>query len=72
MFHFFFTGTGVESQLSKSSPVSSKDSKKSKESKDKKSTKAEDNKTKDEMEDLQNYKCVNSSFLQDVINANEE
>ncbi|XP_014355655.2 IQ and AAA domain-containing protein 1-like [Papilio machaon] len=65
-------GTGVESELSKSSPVSSKESKKSKESKDKKSTKTEDNKTKDEIEDLHNYKCLNSSFLQDVINANEE
>ncbi|CAK1583887.1 unnamed protein product [Parnassius mnemosyne] len=65
-------GTGVESELSKSSPVSSKESKKSKESKDKKSSKAEDNKIKDEMEDLQNYKCTSSAFLQDIISANEE
>ncbi|CAG5004942.1 unnamed protein product [Parnassius apollo] len=65
-------GTGVESELSKSSPVSSKESKKSKESKDKKSSKTEDNKIKDEVDDFQNYKCTSSAFLQDIINANEE
>ncbi|CAH2044942.1 unnamed protein product, partial [Iphiclides podalirius] len=65
-------GTGADSDLSKSSPVSSKESKKSKESKDKKSIKTEDNKSKDEMDDLQNYRCSNSAFLQDIINANEE
>ncbi|XP_068619350.1 dynein regulatory complex protein 11 [Battus philenor] len=65
-------GTSAESDLSKSSPVSSKESKKSKESKDKKSAKTDDNKSKDDMDDLQNYRCMNSAFLQDIISANEE
>ncbi|KAG7297756.1 hypothetical protein JYU34_018480, partial [Plutella xylostella] len=67
-----FSRQGTQSEISKSSPVSSKDSKKSKECKDKKSSKNEDNKGKDETEDLQAYKCNSSAFLQDVINANEE
>nr|XP_026494217.1 IQ and AAA domain-containing protein 1-like isoform X1 [Vanessa tameamea] len=65
-------GTGIDSDLSKTSPVSSKDSKKSKESKDKKNNKAEENKNKDEADDLKNFKCTSSAFLQDMVNANEE
>lgn len=65
-------GTGVDSDLSKSSPVSSKESKRSKESKDKKNSKAEESKNKDEVDDLQMYKCRSSAFLQEITNANEE
>ncbi|XP_069360695.1 IQ and AAA domain-containing protein 1-like [Maniola hyperantus] len=65
-------GTGMDSELSKSSPVSSKDSKKSKESKDKKNNKVEDNKNKDEAEDLKSFKCSTSAFLKDFVSANEE
>ncbi|CAH2094784.1 unnamed protein product [Euphydryas editha] len=65
-------GTGVDSNLSKSSPVSSKDSKKSKESKDKKNNKSEDNKNKHEVDDVKNFNCRSSCFLQDMVNANEE
>ncbi|KAG6454726.1 hypothetical protein O3G_MSEX008840 [Manduca sexta] len=65
-------GTNVDSELSKSSPVSSRDSKRSKDSKDKKSSKTEENKNKEEVDDLQTYKCRNSAFLQDMVNANEE
>ncbi|XP_072929490.1 IQ and AAA domain-containing protein 1-like [Epargyreus clarus] len=65
-------GTGADSDLSKSSPVSSKESKRSKESKDKKNNKTEENKNKEETEDLQVYKCTTSAFLQEIINANEE
>lgn len=67
-----FIGTGADSDLSKSSPVSSKESKRSKESKDKKNNKTEENKNKEDTEDLQVYKCTTSAFLQDMINANEE
>lgn len=62
----------MDSDLSKSSPVSSKDSKRSKESKDKKSNKTEDAKNKDEVEDLKTFKCNPSSFLKDMVEANEE
>lgn len=62
----------MDSDLSKSSPVSSKDSKKSKESKDKKNNKVEENKNKDEAEDLKNFQCTSSSFLKDMVDANEE
>ncbi|KAJ0173492.1 hypothetical protein K1T71_010641 [Dendrolimus kikuchii] len=65
-------GTGADSELSKSSPVSSRESKRSKESKDKKNNKGDENKNKDEAEDLQTYKCNNSAFLKDLVNANEE
>ncbi|XP_032521307.2 IQ and AAA domain-containing protein 1-like [Danaus plexippus] len=65
-------GTRMDSDLSKSSPVSSKDSKRSKESKDKKSNKTEDAKNKDEVEDLKTFKCNPSSFLKDMVEANEE
>lgn len=62
----------MDSDLSKSSPVSSKDSKKSKESKDKKNNKVEDNKNKDEGEDLKTFKCSTSAFFKDIVSANEE
>ncbi|KAL0819448.1 hypothetical protein ABMA28_007553 [Loxostege sticticalis] len=65
-------GTGMESELSKSSPVSSGGSKRSKDSKDKKSSKNGDAKPKEEGEDLITYKCIASAFLQDIVNANEE
>ncbi|KAL4702784.1 hypothetical protein ACJJTC_002324 [Scirpophaga incertulas] len=66
-------GTGIDSELSKTSPVSSKESKRSKDSKDKKSSKnGDNNKPKEEPEDLNIYKCNNSAFLQDIVNANEE
>lgn len=62
----------MESELSKSSPVSSGGSKRSKDSKDKKSSKNGDAKPKEEGEDLITYKCTASAFLQDIVNANEE
>ncbi|CAB3249419.1 unnamed protein product [Arctia plantaginis] len=66
-------GTGMESELSKSSPVSSKESKRSKESKDKKNNKAEENgKTKEEPEDFNTYQCTTSAFLKNMVGANEE
>ncbi|XP_038206918.1 IQ and AAA domain-containing protein 1-like [Zerene cesonia] len=67
-------GTGADSELSKLSPISSKDSKKSKDSKEKKSNKTDENKNKDkdELEDLYTFKCTASSFLQEIINTNEE
>ncbi|XP_052744060.1 IQ and AAA domain-containing protein 1-like [Bicyclus anynana] len=63
-------GTGMDSDLSKTSPVSSKDSKKSKESK--KNNKVDENKNKDEGEDLKSFKCTPSAFLNDIVSANEE
>ncbi|XP_075983177.1 dynein regulatory complex protein 11 [Anticarsia gemmatalis] len=66
-------GTGMDSELSKSSPVSSKESKRSKESKDKKNNKNEENgKNKEEPEDFNTYKCMTSAFLKDMTGANEE
>lgn len=63
----------MDSEISKSSPVSSKESKRSKESKDKKSNKAEENgKGKEEPEDFTTYKCTTSAFLKDMVGANEE
>ncbi|XP_022118176.2 dynein regulatory complex protein 11 [Pieris rapae] len=67
-------GTGVDSQLSKSSPISSKDSKRSKDSKEKKSNKSEENKNKDkeDADDPYTFKCTTSVFLKEIINTNEE
>ncbi|XP_013192075.1 dynein regulatory complex protein 11 [Amyelois transitella] len=65
-------GTGMGSDLSKSSPVSSKGSKRSKDSKDKKNGNGEENKGKEEEENIQMFKCSTSAFLQDIVNTNEE
>ncbi|GBP98229.1 Dynein regulatory complex protein 11 [Eumeta japonica] len=64
-------GTGTDSELSKSSPVSSKESKKSKE-KEKKNNKNNETKTKDEEENMEVFQCSSSAFLQEIITANEE
>uniref|UniRef100_A0A2A4JLN3 ATPase AAA-type core domain-containing protein n=1 Tax=Heliothis virescens TaxID=7102 RepID=A0A2A4JLN3_HELVI len=68
------TGTGMDSEISKSSPVSSKESKRSKESKDKKNGKSEENgkNGKEDPDDFDTYKCTSSAFLKDMTGANEE
>ncbi|GBP92367.1 Dynein regulatory complex protein 11 [Eumeta japonica] len=53
--------TGTDSELSKSSPVSSKESKKSKE-KEKKNNKNNETKTKDEEENMEVFQCSSSAF----------
>lgn len=64
------SGTGTDSEISKSSPISSKESKSK--DKDKKNNKGEESKNKDEAEDMFTYKCSESTFLEDIIHANEE
>ncbi|KAJ8723713.1 hypothetical protein PYW07_007693 [Mythimna separata] len=68
------TGTGMDSEMSKTSPVSSKESKRSKESKDKKNGKSEENgkNGKEDVDDLDTYTCTTSAFLKEMTGANEE
>lgn len=69
-----FAGTGMDSEISKSSPVSSKESKRSKDSKDKKNGKSEENgkNGNQDVDDLDTYACTSSAFLKDMTGANEE